>query len=585
MAYTSTFTPTYVDTTDHLLQPTDTSTSELHPLASVCTYLFGFQATDLDTMTLKEALAQKDSEKFLLAMKKELSDHILRKHWRVVPKSCVPPHKRCIPMVWSMKRKRNPLGEITKWKARLCAGGHRSLEFVDFWDTYSPVVSWQTIRLIFVLAIVNNWHIQSIDFVLAFPQADVQTDIYMQPPRVPPNFLIPDLPRPSDRYFNVYKLIKNLYGLKDASRTWNQFLRKGLLDRGWSQSSIDECVYIKDGLILILYVDDACLISPHKSKIQQEIASLQQDFSLTDDGPLQDYIGTRFERHTDGSVTLSQPRMIERLLTIVGLDSKDTHIKMHDTPAVSVLLDNPSAPPREQSWHYRSAVGCLSYIQSIVRPDITFAVQQCAKFCNKPNKEHEVAVKRICRYLLKTKSKGLVLRPDKSRGLECHVDADFAGTWTNTTSHDPLSCHSRTGFVISYAGCPILWKSSTQSLIALSTTEAEYIALSSALREVIAIIHLMEDLKTHGLPLHASTPVIRCRTFEDNMSCVKLATNHITRPRTKHLSLRLHHFRSHIVKKTITVEHVSTSNQVADIFTKPLPLPQFSKLRDILMSW
>ena len=270
---------------------------------------------------------------------------------------------------------------------------------------------------------------------------------------------------------------------------------------------------------------------------------------------------------------------------IVGLNSNDTHIKLHDTPADSILQDRPSAKPRLQSWHYRSAVGCLSYIQSIVRPDITFAVQQCARFCNKPNRDHEEAVKRIGRYLLSTKTQGLILHPDKSRGLECHVDADFAGTWTKHSSMDPLSCHSRTGFVISYAGCPILWKSKVQSLIALSTTEAEYIALSSALRDVIGIIHLLEDLKQHALPLHASTPIIKCRTFEDNMSCVKMANNHKTRPRTKHLAIRLHHFRSHIVKKTITVEHISTKEQLADIFTKPLPKPQFCKLRNPLMSW
>ena len=173
-------------------------------------------------------------------------------------------------------------------------------------------------------------------------------------------------------------------------------------------------------------------------------------------------------------------------------------------------------------------MGYLSYIQSIVRPDITFAVQQCARFCNNPNRDHEEAVKRIARYLLNTKTKGLVLKPDKTRGLECHVDADFAGAWTQHSSLDPLSCHSRTGFMISYAGCPILWKSKVQSLIALSTTEAEYIALSSALREVITIIHLLDDLKSNALPIHGSTPIVKCRTFEDNMSCLNLATNHKT---------------------------------------------------------
>ena len=584
-AFLSTFCPPPSSADVHLLQPQTANYSEPHPLALLSSYIFSFVASDPDTMTLAEAMSQPDRQQFIQAMKKELNDHISRGHWKVIPSKFVPSHKRCLPMVWSMKRKRNPIGEIIKWKARLCAGGHRSMEFVDYWDTYSPVVSWQTIRLVFVLAIVNNWHIHSIDFVMAFPQADIKTDIYLQPPRVPSNFTIPDLPLPNDRFSKVYKLLKNLYGLKDAGRTWNHHLRSGLLKRGWKQCPIDECLFIKPGLLLILYVDDACIISHNKLKIQHEITSLQKDYDLTDDGELQDYIGTRFERHSNGSVTLTQPRMIDRLLTIVGLDSTDTHIKLHDTPANAILQDNANALPREQKWHYRSAVGCLSYIQSIVRPDITFAVQQCARFCNNPNRDHEEAVKRIARYLLNTKTKGLVLKPDKTRGLECHVDADFAGAWTQHSSLDPLSCHSRTGFMISYAGCPILWKSKVQSLIALSTTEAEYIALSSALREVITIIHLLDDLKSNALPIHGSTPIVKCRTFEDNMSCVKMANNHKNRPRTKHLSLRLHHFRSHIIRKIITVEHISTKEQIADIFTKPLPKHQFCKLRDPLMSW
>ena len=438
--------------------------------------------------------------------------------------------------------------------------------------------------MIFIFAVVNNWHIHSIDFVLAFPQADIQTDIYLQPPRVPFNFPIPDLPHMNDRATKVYKLLKNLYGLKDASRTWNKCIHDGLVKRGWIQSNVDECVYIKQNLILVLYVDDACIISHDKTKIANEIKSLQQDFDLTDDGPLQDYIGTRFERHADGSVSLTQPRMIDRVLKIVGLDSTDTHVKVHDTPATSILYRG-NSKKRKQHWHYRSALGCLSYIQSIVRPDITFAVQQCARFCDKPNQDHEEAVKRICRYLRKTRDKGIILRPNKSKGLERHIGADFAGMWSSESSEDSLSCNSRTGFVISYAGCPILWKSKIQPLIALSTAEAEYIALSSALREVIAIIHLMDDLKKHGLPLHGSTPIIKCRTFEDNMSCVRMANNHITRPRTKHLALRLHHFRSYVIKKIITVEHISTKEQLADIFTKPLPKEQFCHLRKQIMSW
>jgi hypothetical protein len=214
-----------------------------------------------------------------------------------------------------MKRKRNPVGDILKWKARLCAGGHKSLEFVDYWNTYSPVVSWSTVRLMIVVALLNDWHTWSIDFILAFPQAPIQTDIYMRPPKVPFGFVIPDLPSFEDRFHNVYKLLRNLYGLKDAGRTWFNFLKKGLLQRGWKESPvIDGCMFTKDGIILVVYVDDAILISPYKSLITKEIKSLQEDYDLTDDGELKDYLGTRFVKHPGRAIELTQPKMIERVL-------------------------------------------------------------------------------------------------------------------------------------------------------------------------------------------------------------------------------------------------------------------------------
>ena len=588
-AYINTFSPLPADQTETcLLQPDIMAFAEPHPFAMMLEQVTGFIAkSDPDTMYLEEALRQPDREEFIKAMYKELNDHISRKHWKVVPLKSVPQYKKPIPMVWSMKRKRNPIGEIVKWKARLCAGGHKSIEFLDYWNTYSPVVSWSTVRLIIAIALLNDWHMQSIDFVLAFPQAPVKTDIYMQPPKVPYNFVIPDLPDRRDRHTNVYKLLKNLYGLKDASKTWFDYLRNGLEKRGWVRSEVDECLFTKNGIILVVYVDDAILISPYKSLIQREISSLQNEFDLTDDGVLKDYLGTRFVRQPDGSIHLSQPKMIERVLEIVGFDTETERIKRHDTPAsnTKILDKDPDGKPRKQQWNYRSAVGCLSYLQAMIRPDITFAVQQCARFCNEPMQEHEEAVKRICRYLLKTKDKGMVFHPDKSRGLECYVDADFAGSWHNRSSHDPISSHSRTGYVICYGGCPIIWSSKLQPLIALSTTEAEYIALSTALRDVINVQHLMKELQAKGFKLHNATPVIHCKVFEDNKSCIEIATNHKTRPRTKHLSVRLHHFREHVVKKNISIQYINTKQQLGDIFTKGLPRDQHWYLCNRLMGW
>ena len=122
-----------------------------------------------------------------------------------------------------------------------------------------------------------------------------------------------------------------------------------------------------------------------------------------------------------------------------------------------------------------------------------------------------------------------------------------------------------------------------QTLIALSTTEAEYIALSTALREVISLMHLLNELKQRKFPVIHRTPKVTCKVFEDNKSCLEIATNHKSRPRTKHLSVRLHHFRSYVVSGLIDIVHVSTVDQLADIFTKPLSEQPFLHLRNRLM--
>jgi hypothetical protein len=121
------------------------------------------------------------------------------------------------------------------------------------------------------------------------------------------------------------------------------------------------------------------------------------------------------------------------------------------------------------------------------------AVHQCARFSGDPRLQHEQAVKRIVRYLKRTKGKGLILRPDTSKGLECHVDADFAGGFSPDYSDDATTCYSRTGYIIWFAGCPLIWSSKLQTTVALSTTEAEYIALSTALRDVIYVMQLLNE--------------------------------------------------------------------------------------------
>ena len=181
----------------------------------------------------------------------------------------------------------------------------------------------------------------------------------------------------------------------------------------------------------MLYDDYAILVSKSNKRIGAEICLLKYSFGLTYKGPLKYYLGTRFDCNDDGSIELTQPRMIQRALKVVGLDINNQHFKMHDSPASSkkLLDNNPNGKPRLQPWHYHSAVVCLSYMSDIIHPDITMQLQQFARFCNDPRQEHEESVNCICRYLLRVHGKGLIIKLDQTRGLECWVDADWAGSW------------------------------------------------------------------------------------------------------------------------------------------------------------
>ena len=173
---------------------------------------------------------------------------------------------------------------------------------------------------------------------------------------------------------------------------------------------------------------------------------------------------------------------------------------------------------------------------------------------------------------------------DTSKGLECYVDADFAGGWQQADSDDADNVLSRTGMVIMYANCPIYWSSSLQTEIALSTAEAEYIALSSALRKVLPLMTLMEEIHT-VIPMHISKPNFVCKVHEDNQSTIKMATGIKFSPRTKHIARKYHHFRSHVKSGRVEIQYRPTEEQLADLLTKPLSNEAFFTLIYMLCGW
>ena len=226
----------------------------------------------------------------------------------------------------------------------------------------------------------------------------------------------------------------------------------------------------------------------------------------------------------------------------------------------------------------------LTYLQANSRPEISMAIHQSARFCNQPMLTHNKAIKRLGSYLCHTTYEGIVYNPDIWKGLECYVDADFAGGWQQADSNEADSVLSRTGMLIMYANCSIYWYSSLQTEIALSTAEAEYIALSSALRQVLPLMTLMKEIHT-GIPMHISKPNFVCKVHEDNHSYIKVAIGIKFSPRTKHIALKYHHFRSHVKSGRVEIQYRPTEEQLANLLTKPLSNEAFFTLRYMLCGW
>lgn len=311
-----------------------------------------------------------------------------------------------------------------------------------------------------------------------------------------------------------------------------------------------------------------------------------EKFIFTEEGTLSSYLGVDIKQLPgDGGFALTQPFLIERIVKALNFDPGTTKGARDDVPVGYPLLGKDTdGLSRKGTWSYRSLIGMLGYLQGTSRPDISMAVHQCARFNSDPRLSHERAVKRIARYLLYTADKGLIYRPDVSKGLEVYVDADFAGGWKDGDHSSPESVLSRTGFIICFAGCPITWTSKLQTEIALSTTESEYIALSTAMRETIPFLNLMKEI-SDLFGLTNDKPSFKISVWEDNESCIKVAKSPKFTPRTKHIAIKYHHFRSFVEDGTIDINYIHTGQQLADILTKPLPEKTFRHLRQRLMGW
>jgi hypothetical protein len=539
---------------------------------------------DPDTPRLHEAMRGEHRDEFLAAMGKEIAELEAHGTWKIVRKESMPDGANLLPSTWALKIKRYPDGRMRKNKARFCVRGDKQIAGVDYFESYAPVASWSTVRMVMNLAIQRNWATRQVDFSNAFVQAELKEEVYVE---------LPEMFRDEHNHGStngvVLKLNKSLYGLVQAPLSWYNHLQKGLNELDFKVSALDPGMYYGRGMILITYVDDTLFFGPDIKAIEKVISELEGlGYGLTreegDETTAFAFLGVSIlPDPVTKMLKLTQRGLILKVLAATGMSECNTK----GSPALSTPLGtNADGPRRKETWHYASVIGMLMYLSSNAHPEIQFSVHQCARFTHCPRASHEEAVKHICRYLQGAKDEGLRFKPTDDLQLDCYVDADFAGLWNYESDQDPVCVKSRTGYVMTLGGCPIQWNSKLQTEIALSTTEAEYIALSQAMRELIPLRRLLLEIVTEMKLPGITDSVIKSTVFEDNNGAISTATAVKMTPRTKHIAVKYHFFKSYLHAGTgITIAKIDTNLQKADIFTKGLAPHKFAEIRKLLCDW
>jgi hypothetical protein len=535
---------------------------------------------DPDYPTYSQAMRGPDSDEWIASMLQELKTLQSMGTWTAVPRSEVASlGAKIIPTTWALRVKRDPAGNPTKKKSRWCVRGDIQKRTMDV-ESYSPVVQWSSVRLMLILSIVHGLQTRQVDYVNAFVQADLDKDVYVEPPQGF-SHLFPE--------GSFLKLNKSLYGMTDAPLIFFELLKSNLQKVGFKQfQHIDPCLFVHKKAICLTYVDDCLWFGKDGAALDALIQQMQKaGMDLTvESNDVSAFLGIQFTRKGE-TIELKQVGLINKIIETTGM--KDCN---PDTvpAAPKPLGKDPNGEPFDEPWSYRSVVGQLLYLAGNSRPDIAFAVHQAARFSHDPKKSHGVAIKRIVRYLQGTKDKGMVFKPTGDWKIDCWVDADFCGLWGSEDPDDPIVTKSRTGYIITLAGCPLLWVSKLQTETSVSTMMAEYVALSAAMRDLLPLKRLVKTVAKVVTGDDNVKVVTKSDVFEDNNGALTVATLPKITPQSKFFAVKLHFFKEHVKTDTnphgeVVIQKIETTKQLADIMTKGLVAEKFKPLRDALMGW
>ena len=515
--------------------------------------------TTSDEPSVAEALRSAEKENWIVAMEEELVALVKNKTWTVGERP--PISAKILPSMVILKLKRDENGKPARFKGRVVALGNHQTGFDVLSDLYAPVICIELVRTLLIVAQAKGWSTRHIDFKGAFLNAKLEkgSNIWVRLPSIP------------GTSFNgqLVKLRKSLYGLRQAPKLWYKMLSKELQKLGFKCSTASDCLYMllsSDSIVLLIYVDDV-LVMGSDDAIDQLVRKLSTVFDITDLGRPTHFLGIKFEFREDG-VFLSQSAYIDKIIDISNMTTAKPI--QHPLPLSHTLYEKITDPtPEEQATMetvpFRKVLGSLLYLSTRTRPDISTAVSMIAKFQSKPRHCHWKMVKNVVRYLIGTKKHGILLpKVVETPKLLCWSDADWARDLTNR--------RSRSGILITLNGGPVVWTSRLQSYTAESSTEAEFNALSVALREVKWLRVVLSELQL----LDGSPTVIK----QDNLGSIKWTEEPNGLRKVKHVEIKYHVVKDAVLSKVVSVDYTPSANNRSDSLTKVLIGADFIKHRD-----
>lgn len=467
-----------------------------------------------------------------------------------------PKDENIITSTMVLTRKIGADGLISKYKGRMCARGFQQVEGIDYTETYASTVRPTSVLILFAIAAVFGWTVRQMDVVTAFLNPKLQVPVYMRPPK--------GMTLPKGK---VMKLNKTLYGLKQSAREWYMLVKDEMRKLGFRVSNHDPCVFIKDNLytLMMIWVDDILTTGPDDKDVLAFQAQLSKRFKMTDEGLCSYYLGMSINQ-SPGSTVIHQRLYVQQILRRYGLEhaapapqpmSPTASFEKHDTPPDPIL-----------QHEYQSKIGSLIHLANRTRPDIAFSTGFLGRFSASPKQKHLNGATDILRYLINQPSLGIKFTSTgnalKDLQPTAYVDSDFAGC--------EITRKSTTGFLVEMAGGPISWSSKRQSLVTLSTLEAEYVAASEAAREAVWIRNFINDLRISDISI-GPIPIYKVDKVPlsiDNNGALRLTRNPEMHSRSKHIDIKYHYVREQVENGIIDTRRVDTKDNLADMLTKPL---------------